>query len=142
MASTPVEEKHKAPEVEKKQAEEGKHSYADDDMVTVIRKNWGLSGIKKGHVDYIDRVAFTGGVARNVPYKQAAEWQKKRTVGIHILPNTATEADFIRVTGITPMEDHDLATILQATDAGKILSLLSPDQLEQLKTLSSKKATK
>jgi hypothetical protein len=125
--STPVVEV----KVDLKKEDHQPKEFEDDDPVTVVVKNWGASGVVPGHTSYIDRVAFVGGVARNVPYHVAKKWQKSR-IGIHVLPNNATESDFIRITGRRPMSDHDLSTQLKALDPDKVAALLTEDQISKI----------
>lgn len=105
--------------------------FEDSDVVTVIWKSWGTHGMPSSKVTYFDRHQFVGGVGRRIPYKDAKKW-KQQGHGVHILPVDATETDFIKITGHTPMSESTLETMLKATAPEKIAALLTKEQLEKI----------
>lgn len=104
--------------------------------VTVIRKNWGTPGCPAGKRDYLIPVEFIGGVARNVPIAIAEQWLKAPIMHglIHVLPPDANEGDFMRVTGIQPMEVSTFAAMLKGYDPEQLLNALGEEELLALAT--------
>ena len=93
-------------------------------LVTVIRKNWGTKGVPEGKPDYMDTTPFIGGVAREVPVEAAQGWLDKRRLGVYVLPSDAEESDFIRATGVTPMEPEAFAAMVKAFSYEDLAALL------------------
>src|SRR5258708_5230231 len=88
--------------------------FTDNDLVTVLH---GYGKLAHSERHFVDTVLFTGGVARDVPYSLAKHWKAgtrpdgKSAIGkvfVQILPQSATEADFVRATGKQPMPTSDL----------------------------------
>ncbi len=111
---------------------------SDSDRVTVL---YGYGQFKPQQHHMIDAVEFIGGVARNVPLGVARNWQEGRRadgkpsynrINVLILPNDATEADFVHVSGLRAMSPEKMAALLKATDIDLICSTLSKPQVEQL----------
>jgi hypothetical protein len=116
--------------VEKTPSVSKSEPFEDTDLVTVLHGFGRVSPLKQ---EYVDRVLFIGGVARNVPYSIAKWWVKgarpdgKEPYGhvkVQVLPNDATEADFIKVTGIQPMPAERLAALLAAANLDDIYQAL------------------
>ncbi len=135
----PTIEKH-SEKVEAVQVEEPQ--FKDSDEVTVLF-GYGKEPAAKQH--YIDNITFVGGVARNVPYGVVKHWQngtrpdgKLATSRIKVqavLPNNATEADFIRVTGIKgDISDAHLSALVSGLDAAQLEKMLTPAQARALAT--------
>lgn len=114
-------------------------TFQDGDEVTVL---YGYGRVSPTHKQYVDDVLFVGGVARNVPYGKAKHW-KERTrpdgkpvvsrVAIQaILPNTAKEADFARVTGYAGLQPDKIAAYLDGTDVSKLAAHLGPQRTKEL----------
>ncbi len=84
--------------------------------VVVIRKNWGTRHIPQNKVDFLDRIEFRDGVARDVPREVVDGWLKVKRLGIYALRDNATDSDFIKATGVTPMDPSTLGrrTVYQA----------------------------
>lgn len=132
-AQAPEKEKEKAPEPEAARKE-----YSDVDLVTVLH-GWGRVAPTERH--YVDRVLFTGGVANNVPYSIAKHWKNgtrpdgKPTEGrvvVQIVDNEASEADYIRATGIQPMPAERLAALLTGSDLDAIFEALGAEKALQI----------
>lgn len=100
--------------------------------VTVIRKNWGTRGIPEKKVDYLDRVEFTGGVARNVPIEVAQAWLKNKLLGLYVLEGTAEADSFIKATGFTPMPPEEFATMIKAFKVEDLAALLGEERTLEL----------
>lgn len=120
--------------------EKPKEVFADDDLVTVLH-GWGR--LRPGEKHYVDKILFEDGIARNVPYHQAKLWQKstrsdgKREqvygkVDIHVLANMATESDFCRATGITPMPSEKFAAMLTGVDLDEVVKHLGIEKVKAL----------
>lgn len=93
----------------------------DNGLRTVLH-GWGKLVATERHD--VDGFTFVGGVARNVPVEVAEAMLSRRSpeknkpkygyiVG-HILPSDATDADFIKATGIRPMPLRNFASMLGA----------------------------
>lgn len=93
---------------------------------TVIRRNWGQPSIPRDKRDYLDEVAFQGGVAKNVPTKLARTWERLG-LGVHVLPANATEAEFIKATGVQPMPAEQFAAMLRGYDLAQISQVLGEE---------------
>ena len=110
-----------------------------DDLVCVILRTWGdPQKCVPGRVTYLDRVAFTSGVARNVEIDVAKQWVKHGLVPKeHLLPNDASEQDFVRVTGCNPLASTTPQTLHDAmeallSDPEKIAGLLGDEDALRL----------
>lgn len=116
----------------------------DSDIVTVL---FGYGRVRPFQKSYIDNTTFTGGVAR-VPWGVAKYWvhgtrhDNMPVVGrvkVTILPEEATEADYIKATGIRPMPAPELAAHLIASDPDAVLDSLGDQAGEFLAMLQSRK---
>ncbi|HZU01528.1 MAG TPA: hypothetical protein VFA10_17805 [Ktedonobacteraceae bacterium] len=122
--------------------------FEDDDFVTVIARSWGdpqlCPPLKEAS---IDRVTFTGGVARNVRYDLAKKWVKLGIVSKdHIFANNASVEDFMKATGRNPLEPGNLATALQTISPEKLIAILGDEHAKAFAKavqaqVSSRKAT-
>jgi|ERR1041385_209510 hypothetical protein len=107
-----------------------KDIFEDDDLVTVLN-GWGR--VPPGSKHFVDKILFTEGVARNVAYGTAKSWTKKTSaVKVHVLPNDATDADFCKVTGITPMPVDRFASMLAGIDLDALATQMGTDKLKKL----------
>lgn len=143
-------EKVKAPQTDDAQQEkeqsggvatlEKPTKFEDDDLVTVIN-GWGR--LQPGERHFVDKILFVDGVARNVPYAIAKYWVKGTRpdgkhdqvhgkVKVHIFANDATEADFAKATGITPMPVDKFASMLAGVDLDALATQLGAERLKQL----------
>jgi anaerobic selenocysteine-containing dehydrogenase len=117
-----------------------KLGYRDEDHVTVLH-GWG----RVEHYDkhYVDKVLFTGGVARDVPYGVAKHWvantrpdgkheQVYGKVNVHILPANAIEADFVKATGIQPVPMNDFAAMLDGVDLDALVTQMGIEKVKKL----------
>jgi hypothetical protein len=84
---------------------------------------------------YVDTYLFVGGVGRNIPRNVAESWvsgvrwqdgkpASSRIYPQAILPNDAGPAEFALATGITPLPPAELAAMIAATDAKKLVEVL------------------
>jgi hypothetical protein len=116
------------------------YSFQDGDEVTVL---FGYGKVHMMQKQYVDNVLFEGGVARNVPYSVAKHWKqgtrpdgKAVTSRVHIqaiLPNTATEDDFTRVTGLkAAYSPEHVAALLNSLGPDKIAAILGPQKSKEL----------
>ena len=115
--------------------------FEDDDPVTVLH-GWGR--VRPGEKHYIDKVLFQNGIARNVPYRVAKHWLKgTRPDGKNelicgkvtlqaVLPNDATEADFAKATGITPMPAENFAAMLAGVDLDELVRAMGVTKVKAL----------
>lgn len=136
-ATVEREKAHAKPEAKAAEASLARE-YTDADLVTVLH-GWGRVASNDRH--YVDRVLFLGGVATNVPYSIARHWLNgtrpdgKPTEGkvkVQLLHNEATEADYIRATGIQPMEAAKLAALLTGADLDAIFAALGSEKALQI----------
>lgn len=107
-------------------------TYEEDDFVCFVRLNWGTPAIPPDKIDYVDKYTFVGGVCRNVLYKHAKYWLRKRQVGGYILAPEATVEDISRVTGRKPEDPNNLAGMVAALTPEKILAMLGTGSAETL----------
>ena len=98
--------------------------YEPEEIVTVLH---GYGRVSPTNINYIDGYKFVGGIARNIPFKNATSW-KKRGMKIYIQPNSADEADFAKATGIVPMEPERLSTMLVASDMDAVFRALGNER--------------
>lgn len=106
----------------------------DEDEVYCVLHGWGRVAPNAFH--YVDETRFQDGVAYNVPGLTVKRWMTGRRKNGEeaasrvylqaVLPNTASEADFARVTGIELMPAQRLATMIKASDLNAILAALGP----------------
>jgi hypothetical protein len=117
-----------------------KTSFQDEDRVTVLH-GWGQDRPEQKH--YVDKTLFTGGVARDVPYAIAKHWQSgtradgkiEQIVGkvhVHILPKDATEADFVKTTGVKPVAIKQFALQLAGVDLDSLISEIGIERARKL----------
>lgn len=121
--------------------EKPKVLFEDDDPVTVLH-GWGR--VRPGEKHYIDKVLFEDGIARNVPYRIVKYWQKGtrpdgKSEQVYgkvqlqaVLPNDATEADFCKATGITPMPAQKFAAMLAGVDLDEVVKHLGVEKVKAL----------
>lgn len=113
--------------------------YEDDDIVTVVHRNWHAFDprtrqpyIREDQETYMDRFSFVGGVARNVPYKQAKQWVKLGMIPeAHIFPNNAQSDEFAKATGRDMMAAQTLVSAVAALSPEKAAAILGEDGAEQ-----------
>ena len=121
-------------------------TFRGGDEVTVLF-GYGKEPANKQH--HIDNYTFVGGVGRNIPYSAAKHWQDgTRPDGTPvishvkiqaILPNTATETDFVRATGIkAQISDAHMAALVNGMDVAALVKMLSPEQAKALAAKLSK----
>lgn len=131
-AGAPVKEK------EEKAEPKPEPTFTDTDLVTVLH-GWGRLHPTERH--YVDRILFVGGVATNVPYSVAKHWKAgtrpdgkpaEGRVMVHILPLTATEGDYIKATGVQPMEASRLAALITGADLDAIFEALGAEKALQI----------
>jgi len=104
--------------------------WEDDDLVTVLN-GWGR--VPPGSRHFVDKILFTEGVARNVAYGTAKHWTKKTSaVKVHVLSNEATDADFCKATGITPMPVDRFASMLAGIDLDALAAQMGTEKLKKL----------
>lgn len=114
--------------------------FKDEDQVTVLH---GYGRVAANNRMYVDNQLFVGGVARNVPYQVAKHWAagtrpdgKVATSRIYpqaILDADATEADFVRATGLQAhLEPEKLGAILGSLDADRLIAALGPHEARAL----------
>lgn len=115
-------------------------AFKDSDEVTVL---FGYGKYAPTAQHFIDNYAFVGGIGRNIPYSVAKHWQagtredgKPVTSRVRIqaiLSNHATEADYIRATGIQKsISDAHLSALVSGLDANALAKMLTPDQAKAL----------
>lgn len=139
-----VEQKQASkPDVKPEQpAQKKEHEFQDGDLVVVLH---GYGRVSPTHKQYVDTVAFEGGIARNVPWTVAQHWKsgtrpdgKPVSSRVHIqaiLPNNATEEDFARATGIKAgVTNEHMSALLGGLTPEKIAALLGPEKTRELAT--------
>jgi len=122
-----------------------------------LKKETGLRTVLHGYgrlepfkVHYIDRIKFIGGVAHNVPKETAECWlngtrpegttkpyavdgkSSYSSVGVIVLDNDATEADYIKASGITPMPASKIAGLLKAYSAKELVEAMGAEEAVKL----------
>jgi hypothetical protein len=116
----------------------------EDDGLRTVLHGWGIEPSTKRWL--VDNFLCEGGVIRNVPLEAAEMMQKGlrkdkdgklvRAYGYikiqAILPSDATEADFIRATGITPMPVNKFAAMLKGFNAQQIRDALGDSATKDL----------
>src|SRR5579883_669624 len=55
-------------------------TFEEDDPICVVLRGWGTPALPLDRTSYLDGYAFTGGVARNIPYSEAKAWAKRGLV--------------------------------------------------------------
>ena len=114
--------------------------YQDDVPVTVLH-GWGRVDNRDRH--FIDKTLFEGGVARDVPCGIAKHWVKNTRpdgnieqlygrVKVHILPADATEADFVKATGIQPVPVQDFANMIAGVDLDALVTQMGAEKVNEL----------
>lgn len=106
----------------------------DHDLVTVLS---GYGRVPAEQVFYIDDYAFKGGVGRGIPYYVAKAWEEgrrsdgneKKKPGSRvklqaILPEDATVADFVKVTGIQTLPPEEIAAHIGAANVDDLFAAL------------------
>jgi hypothetical protein len=84
-------------------------------------------------VSLFDGYTATGGVLRNIPYKDALAWTKRGLVDkSHIFPNNAEPADFARALGRDPLAPGNVAQALAMLDPEKFIALVGREKAEAL----------
>lgn len=114
-------------------------AFEDDDLVTVLHRNWHAFDprtrqpyIRDDQETYMDRITFVGGVARNVPYQQAKQWLKLGMISeAHIFPNNAQSDDFAKATGRDMMAPQTLASAVATLSPEKAAAILGEEGAEQ-----------
>ncbi len=115
--------------------------FQDHEKVTVL---YGWNRVPAGYKQFVDKTLFKDGIARNVPYSTVKHWQQGTrpdgklemtygTIGIQaVLPNDATEADFIKATGITPMPVDKFASQLAGVDLDALVTQMGVEKVKAL----------
>lgn len=132
-----------------------KKQFEDYDKVTVL---YGWNLVPPGTKQYVDKVLFKDGVARNVPYSVVKHWQRgTRADGKNdqicgrvklqaVLPDevedkdkegkvitrTVDENDFAKATGIKPMPVEQFMAQLAGVNIEALAAQLGADRLKQL----------
>jgi len=110
----------------------------DDELYTVLH-GWGRLPHNEKH--FVDTTECIGGIMRNVPGTTCRYWLKgtrpdgKPTVGrvyVKVLPNTATEREYVLATGIQPMSAENLAAQITSVDLSTIYKALGPQRTLEL----------
>jgi hypothetical protein len=113
----------------------------DHEKVTVL---YGWNKVPSGYKQFVDKTLFKDGIARNVPYTTVKHWKQGTrpdgrlemsygSIGIQaVLPNDATEADFIKATGITPMPVEQFASQLAGMDINALLTHMGVEKFKAL----------
>lgn len=127
--------------VAEKPVEALKHTELTDDEVYTVLYGWGR--VAPGYRQYVDKTLFEEGVARNVQGLTAKHWLKGTRpdgksefvyghVRVIVLSNTATEADFVRATGIEPMPTEKFAAMLAGVDLDAVVKALGEKRVRSL----------
>ena len=95
--------------------------YEDDDLVAVMHGPYTGSNRDRHSIDGYD---FLGGVCRRVPYGVARKWEKGGKVKVIILPADATEADFLKHSGVSRIPVTKLVAQLLAADVDAVFAEL------------------
>jgi hypothetical protein len=132
-----------------------KKEFEDHDRVTVL---YGWNKVPANSKQFVDKVPFIGGVARNVPYSTVKHWkQGTRPDGKNdqiygkisiqaVLPDEVAgkdkdgnfimrkvdESDFAKATGIKPMPVDQFMLQLAGTDLEALAAHLGAERLKQL----------
>lgn len=108
-------------------------AFEADDPVCVVLRGWGTPVLPLDRTSYLDGYAFTGGVARNIPYSEAKAWAKRGLVDkSHIFANNAEPADFARALGRDPLAPGNVAQALAMLDPEKFIALVGREKAEQM----------
>ncbi len=116
----------------------------EDKLVSVL---FGYGRVAPTSRSYLDDYLVEGGVVRNVPYSLAKHWQNgtrpdgKKSNGrvkIQILPQDATESDFMLAVGLSPEEIHALALRFKGTNVEAIIAQLGVEGARDLFNTLSK----
>jgi hypothetical protein len=106
------------------------HEIDDDCMYTCL---WGYSKVLPTAHSWLDEFSVTGGVINSVPGKRAKDWKRNRaTAAIIVLPDDATEADFMQASGVRPEDMAKLVNQLMAINPHHIISQLGPARARSL----------
>jgi hypothetical protein len=116
------------------------HTFQDDDRVTVLH-GWGK--VHPEAKNRIDKTLFIGGVARDVRYETAKHWinrtrpdgkndQVVGAVHVHVLPEDATEPDFIKATGIQPVAMDQFIMQLAGADLDALINEIGIEKARRL----------
>lgn len=113
--------------------------FEDHDKVIVL---YGWNKVPAGYRQYVDKTLFKDGIARDVPYSTVKHWQRGTRpdgkqdmtygkIGIQaVLPNDATETDFCKATGVTPMPAEKFAAQLAGTDLEALVTLMGVEKVK------------
>ncbi len=102
----------------------------DDCMYTCL---WGYSKVLPTAHSWLDRAEVRGGVISHVPGKQAKEWKRNRaTAAIIVLPDDATESDYMQAAGVKPEDLARVVNQLMAINPNDIISQLGPARARSL----------
>lgn len=102
----------------------------EDKLVTVL---YGFGKVSPTSRSFLDDFLVEGGVIKNVPYRIAKHWLNgtrpdgKKPYGrvkVQVLPNDATEEDFMLAVGLSPEEIHALALRFKGTNVEAIIAQL------------------
>jgi len=108
-------------------------TFEPDDPCCVVLRGWGTPALPLDHTSYLDGYAFTGGVARNIPYSEAKAWAKRGLVDkTHIFAKSAEPADFARALGRDPLAPGNVAQALAMLDPEKFIALVGREKAEAL----------
>lgn len=134
-----------------------KKDFEDYEKVTVL---YGWNKVPPGSKQYVDKVLFKDGIARNVPYTVVKHWKRgTRPDGKNdqicgkisiqaVLPDEVPsgknkedgtpimrlvdESDFARITGVDPMPVGKIMAQLAGVDLEALATQLGADRLKQL----------
>lgn len=119
------------PASNEKQQEEKQPEIPEDGLCIVL---YGYGRVAPTYRCFVDEYQFVGGVGRNIPYQVAKHWKKgtradgkpplSRVKIQAILPEDATEADFAKATGVSPMAPEKLAAMIGVTDAALLVKAM------------------
>ena len=94
---------------------------------------WGYSRVLPTSSSWLDTHPVRGGVISHVPGKQAKEWKRNRaTAAIIVLPDDATEADYMQAAGVKPEDLARVVNQLMAINPHDIISQLGPARARSL----------
>ena len=87
----------------------------------------GYGRVEPTKINFLEGYQFVGGVGRNIPLKLAKRWRASGTVKIYILRPEATEKDFVKKAGITPMAPEKIAAQIAISDINRLVESLGRD---------------
>ncbi len=111
----------------------------DDELYNVL---FGYGRVAPTAVSYLDEYTVKGGVITNVPGSIAKHWRSgtrpsggkpQGRVHVYVLPQDATEEDFMQAAGVSTEDLRKLAAMTGPTDIQRIMAELGPDKARVLR---------